>query len=217
MIRNEKGLLIAINESMKGLETMNYEQEKAGTAIGRNRIGDKTKLPLIKNIFTLTSFLGIIVCIICNIAIQGIFTWSLYPIVAIVYAWAISIPLFQSSRGGLLISLCLISALTVPFLYVLGILSGCKEAMLFIGTRSTLAGIIYLWIAYILFAKTKKRFVTAGILALVAIPVAWVFNYTVDYFTGYSRIDVWDYIVYAILALTAMVFFIIGSRKKNDA
>lgn len=194
---------------------MNYEQEQSRAAIGRNK--DILKLPLVRNIFTLASLLGIIACVICNIAIQGRFTWSLYPVVAIVYVWAISMPLFQFPRRGLLISLCLISVLTVPFLYILGILSDYEEAMLFIGTSSTIAGIIYLWIAYILFTKMKKKFVAAGVLTMLAIPVAWVINYTVDYFTGYSRIDVWDYIVYVILALTALVFFIIGSRKKNDA
>lgn len=55
--------------------------------------------------FSLLLLLGIIVCSICDIAISGQFTWSLYPISSIVFAWVVLIPFVKCGRRGLLGSL----------------------------------------------------------------------------------------------------------------
>ncbi|MFV0363034.1 MAG: DUF6320 domain-containing protein [Suipraeoptans sp.] len=174
----------------------------------------ESTLPLIRNIFTALCVIGILTCIICNLAIQGGLTWSLYPIAATLYAWLIAIPLFQFPRKGLAVTLCLATLLTVPFLYVLGVLSGYQEAMIYIGTRATAIGMAYLWIAYLIFSKMKNKLAAGGISIILAAPVAGAINHVVDTFTGIPRMDVWNYLSMAILVLAGSLFIVVGSWKK---
>ena len=56
----------------------------------------KSKMISFQNIlavsFSAVLLLGIIVCSICDMAISGTFSWSLYPMTAIIFAWLVLIP-----------------------------------------------------------------------------------------------------------------------------
>lgn len=45
--------------------------------------------------FTLLLIVGIAVCAICDMAISHTFTWSLYPISSIIFAWLVLIPMIR--------------------------------------------------------------------------------------------------------------------------
>lgn len=170
----------------------------------------------INTMIALIGLISIAVCAICNLAIQGAFTWSLYPLVSIVFAGAIIIPVIQFPNKGILVSLCLASVLIIPFLSILGILSGCKDAMLYIGTRASMVGIAYLWMVYLLFGRMKrKKYTAAGISLLLMIPAASVINFIVDRYMSNPGIDVWDIANYAVLALAAFLLLLIGRRRQS--
>ncbi len=44
---------------------------------------------IIAILFSVTFLVGIIVCLICNMAISGSLTWSLIPVSSIVFLWII--------------------------------------------------------------------------------------------------------------------------------
>ena len=49
--------------------------------------------------FSLLLFIGIAVCAICDTAISRSFTWSLYPISAIVFTWLVFIPMIKFGKS----------------------------------------------------------------------------------------------------------------------
>lgn len=51
-------------------------------------------------VFSLLLFIGIAVCAICDTAISRSFTWSLYPISAIVFTWLVFIPMIKFGKKG---------------------------------------------------------------------------------------------------------------------
>ena len=161
------------------------------------------------SLITGTALIGIVVCAICNIAINGAFTWSLYPIISIVFAWAIVIPIVIFSQRGILVSLILLSALLIPFLISIGILSGYQEEMNVIGVKSAVVGMIYIWGVYILQRIMKrKRLIASAISVLLVLPVNWLINGIVDSYTKMNGFDVWDIIICTVIVFIALTLII---------
>ena len=106
--------------------------------------------------FSVSLLLGAIVCAICDIAISGTFTWSLYPITAILFAWLVFVPLVKYGGKGLPGSLAILSVLIIPFLYVISRIVG-DHLVLTIGIRMSLYSIAYLWCVYLIFRATPHK------------------------------------------------------------
>ena len=70
-------------------------------------------------IYSLTLMVGIVVCVICDIALSGGLTWSLIPLSSIIFAWVISFPVIILGKRGIAGSLISLSLFILPFLYIL--------------------------------------------------------------------------------------------------
>ena len=92
---------------------MNQEQAQASQDRSRSMHN------IFTGAFSLLLFIGIAVCAICDTAISRSFTWSLYPISAIVFTWLVFIPMIKFGKKGVCGSLLMCSIFIVPFLYVL--------------------------------------------------------------------------------------------------
>lgn len=79
---------ITVNELLCGEKiNMEHYEKKADEnliALKRKDENNMTKNVIISILFSATLLVGIIVCLICNIAISGRFTWSLIPVSSIV-------------------------------------------------------------------------------------------------------------------------------------
>ena len=159
--------------------------------------------------FSVLLLLGIIVCSICDIAISGTFSWSLYPIAAIIFVWSVFVPLVKYGTKGILGSLVIFSVLIVPFLYVMSILVG-NQLIMPIGIRISLCSIAYLWSIYLVFRKLKRRkIVAAAISFLLTIPLCVVINICLAKTLSISPFDIWDLLSFTIIAIVAIALFII--------
>lgn len=168
-----------------------------------------------KIIITVTCLLGIFICMICDMAISGDFTWSLYPITAISFAWLIIIPLFQFKKNKVCMSLVSLSIFIIPFLFILDKIIGGTKFMLPLGVPVSLIAIAYMWGIYILFSiKKAVKWNMASISILLGIPVSLIINYIVVKFTNQPIIDVWDIISCGILGMASIVVFFIGRNRK---
>lgn len=78
---------------------------------------------IISILFSVTLLIGIIVCLICNIAISGNLTWSLIPVSSIVFAWGISFPSIILGKRGIIVNIILSKMTEEPVLDVWDILS----------------------------------------------------------------------------------------------
>lgn len=165
--------------------------------------------------FSLLLLLGIIVCSICDIAISGQFTWSLYPISSIVFAWVVLIPFVKCGRRGLLGSLAALSISIIPFLYVINKIIG-RASIMQIGIAISLFSVFYLWCVYLIFNKIKSRKILAGGFSLLlAIPLCLAINIVISNFFSEPILDIWDILFFAIIIASAIAFFMIDYMKKN--
>lgn len=168
-----------------------------------------------KAVITTVCLLAICICMICNIAISGTFTWSLYPITAISFAWLIIIPLFHFEKNKVGMSLISLSVFIIPFLLILNKIIGNAELMLPIGIPVSLIAIAYMWIVYILFSFNRVvKWSTVAISILLGIPVSLIINYIVGRFTDEPVIDVWDILSCGILCVVSLVIFFIKKNKE---
>lgn len=165
---------------------------------------------------SVTFLLGMLICMICDMAITGSFTWSLYPITAIPFAWLIIIPLFQFEKNKVRISLVSISIFTIPFLFILNKIIGSAKLMLLLGIPISLITIAYMWgIYFLLSIKRAVKWHMAAISILLGIPVSLLINYIVAKCTNQPVINVWNVMSYGILGVASIVLFMIGKRQED--
>lgn len=164
--------------------------------------------------------LGIIVCTICNVAINGKLTWALYPISSILFAWIVLLPIIKKGVKGILLTNIVISIFVIPYLYVLNGLIDSSKLMMPIGIRVSIVGIVYLWIAYFVFKLlSSKALVASGIISLLAIPASVVINMLISKYVNEAYIDGWDVFTYAIILLFAGILFATNNfliQRKDD-
>ncbi len=170
---------------------------------------------------TIAFIVGIISCSICDWAINNNFTWSLLPISSIVYAWFLVIPVTLMGKKGIIPSIALLSVLTIPFLLILYKLIklndlAVNDLMVPIGVKTSIVSIIYIWIVYFLFRiYTTKKLLAASITCLIAVPVTFIINFIVDYYTEKSIYDVWNIFNYLIFIILAVIFEYKNIKKKS--
>lgn len=179
--------------------------------------GTKSIQNICTGAFSLLLLVSIAVCAICDMAISHSFTWSLYPISSIIFAWLVFTPIIRFSEKGICGSLISCSIFIVPFLYVLNKLIGNSNLFFPISIRISFIGVVYLWIIFILFKILKARkFLATVISLLLAIPGDILIYFTISKMTS-ETFDVWNIVTFFIIILTASAFFILDfiAKKKR--
>lgn len=212
---------IKVNELLRGekIDMESYEKKADETliALKRKNENNMTKNVIISIVFSVTLFVGLMVCLICNLAISGNFTWSLIPASSIIFAWIISIPSIILGKKGMIASLISLSVFIVPYLFLLSSLLDIK-AVFSIGTAMAAASIIYLWIIAAVFKRFGKnrKLAAFGIIFVLAIPFIFIINIILSKMIAEPILDVWDMLFVFILLILAFVFFIFDYAKKKD-
>jgi hypothetical protein len=185
-------------------------QTEIGTFISSCR--KEKRIPLL---YSSTLFIAILVCLICNLAIDGIVSWSLIPASAIIFTWAIFFPVLYLKKRGIIISFISLSMFTLPFLFLISHFTETKEVFT-IGTATAVPSIVFLWVVTAIFHFLgKKRISTAaGISFLLSIPFLFTINIILSNMIAEPLLDIWD-IFSALLLLTAAgISFLL--QKKNS-
>ncbi|MBY0123781.1 hypothetical protein [Bacillus sp. S/N-304-OC-R1] len=171
---------------------------------------------IIKTVISLTCFLGILICIICNLSVKGKLTWSLYPITSILFLWLIIIPLFQFKRNKVRKALVSLSIFIIPFLLILNHIIGGTKLMLPIGIPISLIGIFYMWMIYFLFLTMKTgKWITVSVSIMLGIPVGIIVSAMISKFINHPIIDTWDILSYGIMIMISIITFFIGRTRKH--
>ena len=170
-------------------------------------------IPILFSVILLT---GIMVCIICNIAISGNLTWSLIPVSSIVFAWLIFFPGIVLGKNKIIASLISLSIFILPYLFLLGNLIKTKE-IFSVGAVMAVPSIIFLWIIIAIFnyiGKTRKL-LALGIIFLLAIPFMFIINIILYKMIAEPVFDIWDILSIFILSILAFIFFYLWLCKKR--
>ena len=214
---------ITVNELLSGekIDMENYEKYEKKVdenliALKRKDENNMTKNVIISILFSITLLTGIMVCLICNIAISGNLTWSLIPVSSIVFAWVISFPSIILGKRGIIISLISLSVFIIPYLFLLSSFLKVKE-IFSIGTVMAVISIIFLWIIVAIFSRIGEtsKLVILGITFLLAIPFMFIINIMLSKMIAEPIFDVWDMLSIFILLILAFISFLCDYAKKK--
>ena len=173
-----------------------------------------TKNVILSILFSAALLIGIMVCLICNIAISGNLTWSFIPVSSIVFAWVITFPSIIWGKRGIIVSLISLSVFIVPYLFLLGSLLKAKEVFS-VGAVMAVASIIFLWLIVAVFKRMERKLAALGTTFLSAIPFMIIVNVILSKMMDEPVFDVWDMLSIFMLLILAFVSFICNYAKKK--
>lgn len=206
---------VTVNELLSGERSESISDE-VDTAVDKTLIyaakSERRKLTLHGNFlaaaFSGLMLLAMLVCVICDMAVTGTLTWSLYPVSSIVFAWLVLVPLVKMGAGGLCPSLISLSIFIFPFLFVLGEIYGGENGIVPIGFRCAAISLVYIWGIYFIFKAQRTRKLRAwGVVMLVSVPYSIVLNISIAACLAEPLFDVRDVVSAALLLLCAAAFF----------
>ena len=214
---------ITVNELLSGEEIDTENMESYQKRLDENLItlkrkdeNNMKKNVMISILYSVTFLTGIMVCLICNLAISGNLTWSLIPISSIVFAWVISFPSIILGKRGIIVSLISLSVFIIPYLFLLSSLIKVKEVFS-IGAGMAVVSIVFLWIIAAVFNRIGKtrKLIALGITFLLAIPFLFTINGILSNMIAEPILDIWDMLSIFLLLISAFISFLYDYAKKK--
>ena len=209
-------LSVSVGELLEGEKEKSDRDDVANTLDYADK-AMKNKLRVIRSIaaavFTAGLLIGIVICVGCDLAISGEFSWSLLPVSACVFAWAVFFPVILLGVKGIVVSLGAVTVFIVPFLAVLDMLTG--GSVLAAGIPAAVIGVIYLWCVFVVFKVLKRKLLAAAAALLLAIPVCLLVNLIVAQMFAQPFVDMWDWLAFGVIAVGAAVLFAVDLKRKG--
>lgn len=211
---------ISVNELLSGKAISRTDYEKRADenliALKKKDENSMAKNTMLSILFSITLFIGILVCLICNLAVSGRFTWAFIPVSSIVFAWLVAFPAIFLGTKGILGSLLSLSICIVPYLFLLSRFTKTKEVFS-IGTVMAVISILFLWILAAVFHRTgkAKKSIAFGISFLAAVPFMFLINGALAKLIAEPLWDVWDLLTVFLLLFLSFFCFFFGFRKKK--
>ena len=211
---------ITVNELLSGevITMENYEKtaDENLIALKRKDENNLTRNGIIAILYSMALLIGMMVCLVCNIAISGALTWSLIPVSSILYAWAVSFPVIIFGKRGILTSLVSLSAFTIPYLFVLSRLTKAP-AVFSIWKVVAFVSILFVWIVAVICMRmgNSRKLTALGIIFLSAVPLVFIINAILATMISEPLFDVWDMLAVFVLLILAFSCFMCGYAKKK--
>ncbi len=211
---------ITVNELLSGknVDKESYEEKVNENLLSLKRKDENnmSKNVMISILFSVPFLVGVMACLICNLAISGNLTWSLIPISSIVFAWAVSFPSIILGKRGIMVSLISLSVFIIPYLFLLSSFLKRKEVFS-LGAAMAVVSIVFLWLIAAVFNRIGKtsKLVALGITFLIAIPFMFFVNIILSIMIEEPIIDVWDILSVFMLLILSFASFICDYAKKK--
>lgn len=173
-------------------------------------------------ILSLAFLIGIVTCLIVNVATSGGINWAWIPIVAIGFAWGILTTLLLGGKKRFLYTLIAFCVLIMPLLLTIEANTPGPDWAWQLGFP--LAGVTILWAAVglALFRYTRiNRWYCVGLTVLAALPINRAVEFFITKFQGGGSTGASTAINMLGTICIACVFFVIGTmtrgRRKSAA
>lgn len=182
-------------------------------------ITDNRILKLLFQIFSAACVLAVVVCLICDFALNKGLGWSLYVLSAVPFVWLAASPLLLLKKWKTAVALGLFSVALLPYLYITARLTG-HAWFSPLGLPVGITGLFAFWAAWLLlrYAKINKWYLSAALVFIFGVAVNGVVNAFVNLFLSQRLYGVSDII--SLLACTAVSVLLCvigyGGIKGND-
>ncbi|WP_099468914.1 helix-turn-helix domain-containing protein [Konateibacter massiliensis] len=214
---------VTASELLNGEKSNSVSENTTVSIDNALHYADKAVKSKVKNLqvigaaaFSFLLLAGIIVCSICDMAISGGFTWSLFPISSILFTWLVFFPVIRFGKKGIVGTMIALTILIIPFLYVIDNLVKDNPFIMPIGIRMAAISLVFLWSVFLLFKILKdQKLMAAAISFLIGIPVCFFISFSLSRIIDEPLIDTWDVLTYSILAILSIVFFLLNLKAQK--
>lgn len=168
-------------------------------------------------ILTVSILIGAIVCIICDLAISGRFTWAVYPLASMALTWLVLLPLFMLERHAVAGSLAMCSVSLPVFLLILEQATGA-DWFWRLGLPISIISLAYAWCGFWLFTrKGLNKWYAGGIVCLLAAPLTLSINMLSSLYAGDPLLRPWDITTVLGVVVIALILFAVGWSQRQKA
>jgi hypothetical protein len=164
-------------------------------------------------VFAALNVIAVVVCVICDLALNSGLSWSYFVISSCLFAVLVSTPAFLMSKRKIVYSLLAVSLLTVPYLKVIEIITA---GLWFpkLALPIALASIAAAWLIYVVECFIKaNNWHKAGLSVAVVTALNVVVNVTVNTYTGNSLLHISDVISTIACGAVTVLLLLIGLGK----
>ncbi|MCI8553354.1 MAG: helix-turn-helix transcriptional regulator [Clostridiales bacterium] len=166
-------------------------------------------------LLVLASLTAMAVCLICDAAVTGGVSWSLYPIGSLVLACCVTVPLLVFRRHRFYLSLLVLTLLLVPYLWLVLMLAGAAEYLWPLAVPVSFFSLLYAWTACFLLHSRLSRWTSAGILVFLIPVLDIAVDLTVDAATGENNRGMLWSLASALLTTAAALFLFWMGRRHG--
>ena len=161
---------------------------------------------------------GMLTCLICDLSISGTLTWSLVPVSSILYAWMVVVPEMLMGGKDLYIGLGALTALTIPYLFVLSRLLHVAR-VLSIGAAVAVPVLVFLWATAFVFRAYggRRRLIAWGVFCALAALLEIAINLTLSHMLDEPEFGIWDVLTIAFLLLASGGCFVRYAVTRGSA
>ena len=196
---------ITVNELLSGEEVDMESLEKKA---------DENLIVVVSVLFSMLFLTGIMICLICNLAVSGRLTWSPIPVSSIIFAWLVLLPGTLFGKKGIVMSCASLSVFLIPYLFLLSRLVEVKQVFSG-GVRIGAVSVLFLWVMVIIFGRVRRKPAALGIAFLTAVPFVLGVNIVLSKMIGEPIFDVWDLLAVSVLLLLSAVSFLCDYAGKK--
>ena len=196
---------ITVNELLSGEEVDMESLEKKA---------DENLIVVVSVLFSMLFLTGIMICLICNLAVSGRLTWSPIPVSSIIFAWLVLLPGTLFGKKGIVMSCASLSVFLIPYLFLLSRLVEVKQVFS-VGVRIGAVSVLFLWVMVIIFGRVRRKPAALGIAFLTAVPFVLGVNIVLSKMIGEPIFDVWDLLAVSVLLLLSAVSFLCDYDGKK--
>lgn len=162
-------------------------------------------------LITAILFAAAVTCTVVNLASGGK-PWAWIPVLSCAFLWAAAVPAVLRRR--ITAAVPALSAAILPYLVLLDFsiraLSRTAPSILPIGIPAAVIGLLWLWSAYALLHRMKRKKRAAALICFSVLPVILLINATVTAVVGTPFLNLWDWLAMTVFTAAGAVLWKIG-------
>ncbi|WDV45829.1 helix-turn-helix domain-containing protein [Clostridiaceae bacterium M8S5] len=157
--------------------------------------------------------IAMLVCSICNIAINKKITWAYYPIGGLIVTWLTVIPHFFVRKYKWLYSLLGFYIASIPYLFIIEYLSNTKGWVTSLAVPIVTIGVVYILVIVMMFMKLHiSKWYISSLSMTLFIAIDYIINRIIESYINQNQSTVFKV---SIEIFVTILLLIIGLYKNS--
>jgi len=174
-----------------------------------------TRLFWVTGTLTVVFLAAMFVCALCDLLLTDRFTWSIYPITSMAFAWLVLVPLLRFQRHRVLAGLVSVTIFILPFLFVILRQAGVAQFYWNLAVPAAITGLAYLWalcitIVYMKLNRWHCGAVSVLLLSAVSIAIDVIVSRALS-----EPFPIWNLAGVVLTVVIAWVLIAVGRKRSR--